>query len=507
MAKNKGIFQFAANFEVKVAEALDPRLVAASKADLINKDNWPSDGDTIYVYKGLIVDCGDDGVYRLLDPAKALDADYSGWQRIDAGDIKLDTIFAYKGNVETFEALPENPNVGDVYNVESDFSISVGELGDVKEYPAGTNVAWDGEEWNPLSGALDLSVYATKSEVSTIRTDVAANADAVSNLSIALGETNAEIAKKVNAVEGSSLISSEKLALIDANAKNISELRAVDDSLNARLSVIESSFTGGGEIDLSGLNSLVTEQGSKIAVLEVDNANNKSAISEAKNSILAHSDRLAAIELLNTEQSNQISGLTTRVSDVEKHGESITNLTLTVNGHTQDISDIKSSISGLAVKSVKAGEKVLAADAEGALSTSIKLGYDAENKKIQLKGIADAVIDELDATVFIKDGMLDEASYDTATKEIVLKWNLGADKEEMRIPMGSLVDTYTAGSGLKVINNEFSVVLDTNANNKLKVTEGGLLVDIAEDLTLASITLENKMDTKISDAFSWNIVE
>ena len=103
--------------------------------------------------------------------------------------------------------------------------------------------------------------------------------------------------------------------------------------------------------------------------------------------------------------------------------------------------------------------------------------------------------------------MLDEASYDTATKEIVLKWNLGADKEEMRIPMGSLVDTYTAGSGLKVINNEFSVVLDTNANNKLKVTEGGLLVDIAEDLTLVSITLENKMDTKISDAFSWNIVE
>ena len=63
MAKNLGTFTFAANFQVKAAEALDPRTVAASKADLINKANWPSDGDTIYVYKGLIVDCGEDGVY------------------------------------------------------------------------------------------------------------------------------------------------------------------------------------------------------------------------------------------------------------------------------------------------------------------------------------------------------------------------------------------------------------------------------------------------------------
>jgi hypothetical protein len=54
-------------------------MVAASKADLINKDNWPSDGDTIYVYKGLIVDCGNDGVYRLIDSTKALAPDYSGW--------------------------------------------------------------------------------------------------------------------------------------------------------------------------------------------------------------------------------------------------------------------------------------------------------------------------------------------------------------------------------------------------------------------------------------------
>lgn len=37
MAKNLGTFTFAANLKVKAAEALDPRMVAASKADLIKK--------------------------------------------------------------------------------------------------------------------------------------------------------------------------------------------------------------------------------------------------------------------------------------------------------------------------------------------------------------------------------------------------------------------------------------------------------------------------------------
>jgi hypothetical protein len=163
MAKNLGTFEFAANFKVKAAEALDPRMVAASKADLINKANWPADGNTIYVYKGLIVDCGEDGVYRLINPELALDPEYRGWERIDAGGVKIDNIFTYKGSVLSYSLLPaEGVNIGDVYNVEENFSIVTSSPLDdeiVKNYAAGTNVAWNGSEWDPLSGAIDLSNY------------------------------------------------------------------------------------------------------------------------------------------------------------------------------------------------------------------------------------------------------------------------------------------------------------------------------------------------------------
>lgn len=506
MAKNLGTFTFAANFQVKAAEALDPRVVATSKADLINKDNWPSDGDTIYVYKGLIVDCGEDGVYRLIDPTKALATDYSGWQRIDAGGVQIDNIFTYKGNVTDYESLPENANTGDVYNVESEFTITIEpELGSeeeavVKTYPAGTNVAWNGSGWDALAGAIDLSSYATKEEVSTIRTDVSTNATNISNLSTALGETNLEVAKKVDAVEGSSLITSDKLALIDTNASEIQALEDLD--LDNRLKTVESAFKGeGGTIDLGDITSSITAQGERITALETNSAT-KTELGTLQTQVNGHGDRLTAIETLNTEQSTQISGLTTRVENVEKHGEAITNLTTTVNGHTQEISDIKSSISGLAVKSVASGEKVLAADTNGALSTSIALGYDNENKKIQLTGIEGAVISELDASDFIKDGMINSVAYDTATKVMTITWNTDAGKEATEIDMTGLVDTYTAGSGLKVENNEFSVKLDTNENNKLTVSDSGLLVDISTDIA----ALESSIDTKISNAFTWEEV-
>lgn len=87
MARNKGTFQFAANFEVKAAEALDPRIVVATKSELINKETWPSDGDTLYLYEGLLVSVADEGkIYMLTNVSNALSADYSAWKEIGAAE-------------------------------------------------------------------------------------------------------------------------------------------------------------------------------------------------------------------------------------------------------------------------------------------------------------------------------------------------------------------------------------------------------------------------------------
>lgn len=67
--KDKGRFKFAANYEVNTAAALDPRVQWDSFEDLIKKDFWPTNGDTVYVYNGIIAAVGDE-VWMLTDKAK-----------------------------------------------------------------------------------------------------------------------------------------------------------------------------------------------------------------------------------------------------------------------------------------------------------------------------------------------------------------------------------------------------------------------------------------------------
>lgn len=90
MARNKGTFNLSANFQVKIQEALDPRVVVEKKSDLISKETWPHDGDTLYVYRGMQVGVAEEcAVYILTDISKALSDDYSGWIRIGRADSEF----------------------------------------------------------------------------------------------------------------------------------------------------------------------------------------------------------------------------------------------------------------------------------------------------------------------------------------------------------------------------------------------------------------------------------
>ena len=93
------------------------------------------------------------------------------------------------------------------------------------------------------------------------------------------------------------------------------------------------------------------------------------------------------------------------------------------------------------------------------LSATLGLSYDSENKRIKLTGIDKAEVASIDATDFIKDGMLDTAAFDPETKEITLTFNTASGKDPIKINVSSLVDTYTAkaGSGLTLNNHEFGI--------------------------------------------------
>ena len=117
------------------------------------------------------------------------------------------------------------------------------------------------------------------------------------------------------------------------------------------------------------------------------------------------------------------------------------------------------------ITGVKADDPVLSLT-EKKLSATLGLSYDSENKKIKLTGINKAEIASIDATDFIKDGMLKSASFTGAAGEsgqhkncIKLVFNSDGPADPIYIDVSSLVDTYTAkaGSGLTLNDHEFGI--------------------------------------------------
>lgn len=88
------------------------------------------------------------------------EADFNNPHKVTAEQLGLTTVYQYKGSVATYADLPTTgQKVGDVWNVETadpDHGIK-----------AGDNVAWDGAQWDILSGNHDLSGYAQLNSVNT----------------------------------------------------------------------------------------------------------------------------------------------------------------------------------------------------------------------------------------------------------------------------------------------------------------------------------------------------
>lgn len=137
---------------------------------------------------------------------------------------------------------------------------------------------------------------------------------------------------------------------------------------------------------------------------------------------------------------------------------------------------ISATMGTLKVKDVKSGDKFLSA-ANGELSSTISVKYDETNKKIQLLGIGNEVVSEIDATAFIKDGMVNNVQYDAATSKVTITFNTDSGKEPIEIDLSNLINTYTAGKGLSLNGSEFSVkfaendMLSFNENNEIVVSD------------------------------------
>lgn len=71
-------------------------------------------------------------------------------------------------------------------------------------------------------------------------------------------------------------------------------------------------------------------------------------------------------------------------------------------------------------------------------------------KVIRLVDDKNAVVSEIDASEFIKDGMLDDVAYDPNTNSLTFVWNTDSGIKTDTVTLTDLLDPYTAGEKIKI---------------------------------------------------------
>ena len=161
------------------------------------------------------------------------------------------------------------------------------------------------------------------------------------------------------------------------------------------------------------------------------------------------------------------------------------------------------TIPAATVTGVAADDKVLSLTNK-LVSATIGLDYgdattEALNgkKAIKLLGKEGVVISEIDASAFIKDGMIQSVEFDAQTKHVTITFNTDAGREAIDVDLSTLVDTYKAGTGLSLANDGTFSVNTTTIATVEKATE---LANAAE---LAAKTHANGLKETI-DAYTVN---
>lgn len=149
---------------------------------------------------------------------------------------------------------------------------------------------------------------------------------------------------------------------------------------------------------------------------------------------------------------------------------------------------------------IASDDKVLTADAT-MLKANLNLQYDSGTKQIKLLGKEDTIIATIDASDFIKDGMVQ--SVELSGNNLVITFNTDAGAEPISVDLSKFLDVYTNGNGIAISGKSIAVkpymgivvdsngvAVNVNSGDKYLGFSGGALVSKGIDEAIESMITE-----------------
>ena len=519
MARERGTFNFSASLEVKKQAPLDARQTYITYEELTQQSTWVDTDGKVWLFKGLTVPVnynGQNALFMLINPDAYTST--SSWVRVDgnAGESPiytisdLSTLSESSVKSEIVDILGEYSDFLDAYNnnklllcIVDNYYHTVGSIN--HEGP----VVGEGKFIITINSNSSGNPIITKYVIKHDNNDwlESLGVESISPQKLAVAE-DLERLDNIYFLGDILTLTNESVSTI---ATILTPYTDFKEAVNNKKIFIAKTQYGQYYVRASAIsgnayliNAIVSNEDIDTHILKfraIHNGNHWDSISDLTKYSIATSDdltrkvtRVAAaankgIEIGGSEQTPTV-GI-----KLDPTQGNVT-LSLGTNGlKAEDTTALRDVTGQNFIK--KNGTNV-----EGHLN----LTYNTETKKINLEGFDSSIIASIDATAFIKDGMIntvelvtDPESHDPGTY-LVITFNTDAGKDAIYLDVTGLIDVYQGTNGIKVTGKDIYLIIDPTSESYLSLSDNGIKIK-GIDAKISEV-----VEQAIIEAFAWHEV-
>lgn len=518
MAREKGTFNFSASLEVKKQAPLDARQTYINYEELIKQATWADTDGKVWLFKGLVVPVnysGQNALFMLINPDAY--TSISSWVRVDGAGIEspiytisgLGTLSKSSVRREIIDVFGEYDAFVDVYSRHKLLLCAVNNyytVGSIKHEGSRVEEGKFTITINNFSGNPIITKYVIKhANNNWLETS---SVESITSQTLAVGE-DLERLDNIYFLGDILTLTEQSTSTIATILTPYSDFRqAIQDkkifiakTSSGQAYVNVSVITEGRKYLVTSVVNGIDGQVYMLNFMANTNGNNWTNIAPLTKYSLATTDDLKRYVTRVAATSNkgiEIGG-TTQIPTVGiKLDPTQGNVTLSLGANglkAEDTTALRNVTGQNFIK--KNGTNV-----EGHLN----LTYNTATKKINLEGFDSSVIASIDATAFIKDGMIntvelatDPESHDPGTY-LVITFNTDAGKDAIYLDVTRLIDVYQGTNGVKVTGKDIRLIIDPASEDYLSLSNNGIkLKGIDSKIT-------EVVKQAIIEAFAWHEV-
>lgn len=514
MARERGTFNFSANLEVKKQAPLDTRQSYVDYIELIQEATWKDMDNKVWLFKGLTVPVrynGEHALFMLIDPNNYKST--SSWVRVDGGGVESN-VYILPGDIKNLSIQSEKLQIDSILGEFTDFDnaftnnkIILGSSNTHKFIITVTKessyyglnfiefnndvgsifyieVGYENSEWK-ATGAVTNNIYH----------QIANNED-VENLDniYFLGDIT-------------TLSESEEVNNINTKFSNYADFVA---AINAKKVFIAKTSLGQFYVNITqnGVNYLCNAIVNKLDGYSY-------ILKFTVNSSSGYWIGISNLTQYRVATSYDLIGKVSEVRATANKGIKIEGSATTPTvgiqlDPTQGNVTLSLGANGLKAEDTTAIRNVTGQNFIKKNGTNVEghlnLTYNTETKKINLEGFDSSIIASIDATAFIKDGMIntvelvtDPESHDPGTY-LVITFNTDAGKDAIYLDVTSLINVYQGTNGVRVTGKYIHLIIDPTSEAYLSLSDDGIKIKGI------NAKISEVVEQAIIEAFAWHEV-